>query len=215
MRTALAIGLAAVLGLGSVARAAFDETDFEVSLSVGYSHLSISGSDRFQERDGVRVEPSVSINPIKALPQLRIGAGLGISGYTNELDNDTVITIDNGNQTTVIFADQWESVSLLQPEFLISWRQRLGDRFYIEPGCGVGVAYTTYAIYNDWWDDEDESESDTTFMVRPFVRAGYKWDHWFAGMEVSYMYGSDINLTDQVHGDLSELFVGGFFGYRF
>jgi hypothetical protein len=34
------------------------------------------------------------------------------------------------------------------------------------------------------------------------------------GIEASYLFGGNINLTDQVNGDLNELYVGGFFGVR-
>ena len=153
------------------------------------------------------------------LPELRLGFGLGISGYAHELDSDTVITIDNGHDTEVIFADQWEGVSILTPELQISWRQTFGGdhRWYVEPGVGIGAAIANYYVADDWWWDDNNdnpNEWDSTFEVRPFLRAGCQGERWMGGIEASYLFGGNIDLTDQVNGDLNELYVGGFFGVR-
>src|SRR6266545_3701805 len=79
----------------------------EVDIGLGYSHLSLDGSERFKDRDGVRVEPRISFAPSESRPELRLGFGLGISGYSHELDENTIITIDNGNDVEVLEADQW------------------------------------------------------------------------------------------------------------
>jgi hypothetical protein len=193
--------------------------DGDFQLSLGYSHLHLDGSQRFEDRDGFRIEPRVSFAFFDKLPQLRLGFGLGISGYTHELDSDTVITINNGNDTDVIFADQWEGVSLLTPEFQLSWRQTFGGEhhWYVEPGVGLGVAFVNYYVADDWWWDDNNdnpNEWDSTAEVRPFIRAGYQGDRWMGGIEGSYLFGGNIDLTDQVNGDLNELYVGGFFGVR-
>ena len=54
----------------------------EVDIGLGYSHLSLDGSERFKDRDGVRVEPRISFAPSESRPELRLGFGLGISGYS-------------------------------------------------------------------------------------------------------------------------------------
>jgi hypothetical protein len=196
------------------------DAQFTFDTGVGYSHLSLDGSDHFRERDGVRIEPRVSINPFENMPELRLGAGLGVSGYSHKLDEDAVITIDNGNDVRTVHSDQWESISILEPEFQVSWRQPMGydGRWYVEPGVGIGAAVANYGINdNFWWDNEHDSQWDTAFEVRPFVRAGYRTGDsgygWSFGAEVSYMFGGPIGLTDQVHGTIHELYAGGFFGF--
>ena len=37
---------------------------------------------------------------------------------------------------------------------------------------------------------------------------------WVFGGEASYMWGGNVNLIDEVEGDVGELFIGGFFGFR-
>src|SRR4051794_17714233 len=109
------MGAVLVLGMTVAARA---EGVFETG--IGYSHLTLGGSDRFAERDGVRFEPRVSWNPFANAPELRLGAGLGISGYSHRLDTNSTIIIDNGKTITIFQADQWEVLSLLEPEFQLS-----------------------------------------------------------------------------------------------
>jgi hypothetical protein len=58
------------------------------------------------------------------------------------------------------------------------------------------------------------SEWDTTFGVRPFLRAGYQQDHWAVGLEASWLFGGNVGLTQQVEGDVSEFYAGGFFGWK-
>src|SRR5262249_22272773 len=122
MRKSWIVGIVCVVAL-SLCPAARAGVDGEFAFSLGYSHLNISGATRMDDQDGFRIEPRVSFAFIHELPQLRMGFGLGLSGYSRDLDTDTVITIDNGNETTVIFADQFENISLLEPEFQLSWRQ--------------------------------------------------------------------------------------------
>ncbi len=192
--------------------------DFAFDLGVEYSHLTLEGSQSFGERDGLRIEPRFSVGLTQAMPQLRLGVGVGFSSYYHQLDSDTVITIDHGDHTDVIFADQWESVSLIEPELQVSFRQTFGpsDRWYVEPGVGVGAAVANYSVWDNFWgwSDTHNSEWDTTWEVRPFLRIGYMWENWVAGFETSYMWGGNLDLTDQVRGDVREFYAGGYFGYH-
>jgi len=213
-------GLACVLAVTLITPSSRAGVDGDFQLSIGYSHLYLKDSPSFANRDGLRLEPRVSFAFFDTMPQLRLGFGLGISGYTHELDSNTVITIDNGSETEVIFANQWEGVSLLTPEFQLSWRQTFGGNhhWYVEPGIGIGAAIANYYVADDWWwgdgNNNNADEWDSTFEARPFLRAGYQGDPWMFGIEASYLFGGNINLTDQVNGDLNELYVGGFFGVR-
>jgi hypothetical protein len=219
------LGCAAVVLVMCATRAGA-EPRVEADIAIGYGHLTLRGSDRFEERDGSHVEPRINVNPFPGVDQLRIGFGLGLSGYSHELDDDVIITVDDGDETHIYRADQWESVSLIVPELQLSWRQPIVDNdrgvWFVEPGIGVGAVLANYAVYDEWgwYDDDDDdrdhdSEWDTTLGIRPFVRAGYHGHRWVFGGEVSYMIGGDVELTDQVSGDLRELFIGGFFGVRF
>src|SRR3954465_13786757 len=180
----------------------------EFDISAGYSHLTLDGSERFHERDGFRIEPRFMFKPSADTPQLKIGFGVGISGYSHELDSDTTITIDHGDEVDVIHADQWEALTLIEPEFQVSWRQTFAnEHWFVEPGLGIGAVIANYGVFDEfWWGHSEHDEWDSTFAVRPFVRVGYRSGsegyRWSVGGEVSYMWGGDLNLTDQVHGDV-------------
>ena len=210
------------VGTMFLARPATARAEGNFSVGVGYSHLWLNGSDSFRERDGVRFEPRVNFNVIDSLPQLRLGFGLGFSGYSHQLDSDSVITVNDGNDIFVIHADQWESLSFLEPELQISWKQVFDRRgfenhegFFVEPGVGIGAVVGNYYIATDWWwGGSSHNEWDAAFAARPFLRAGYQTGRLMFGGEASYLFGGNIGLTDQVHGQVQEFYVGGFFGTR-
>jgi hypothetical protein len=188
--------------------------EWEVGLGAGYSSVDLGGA--FDGDGGIRLEPRVSFS-LEAVPQIRLGFGLGLSGYATDLDDGEVIRVDG--ESIFIEEDGVESLSLLEPEFQISWRQPLGgeDRrgFYIEGGVGLGGVIANYGVSDEWGWDLEESEWDATVGVRPFVRGAYQWDDWRVGVEGSYMFGGDLNLNNRAEGDVTEWYVGGFFGYRF
>src|SRR5688500_9816993 len=111
--TILLAAMSAVMLLSAAAQA---QPRMEFDLGFGYSHLHLSGSDRFKNRDGARIEPRSSIAPFSELRPLRFGFGLGMSSYSHELDDDVTITIDDGDEIHIFRADQWETVSLVSPE---------------------------------------------------------------------------------------------------
>lgn len=214
-----------VLAVGSVlftASPASAVSDFEISVGLSYAHLEFDGADgTFESHDGVRFEPRVSASLIDDLPQLRLGAGLGISGFSKSEDDDLTFTDDDGD-TFEIDGDHVEALTFVVPELQLSWRQPLGEAgngaFFIEPGAAIGLLVASYNVstnYRFFDSDEDIDESDTAFAARPFVRAGYAWDHFAAGLEVSYMIGGQLDLFGEVEGDPRELIIGGFFAYRF
>jgi len=214
--------VAVVAAAGWLGRPAAARADADFSLGVGYAHLSLENSQSFQERDGFRIEPRFSFGLTDEHPQLRLGVALGLSGYSHQLDEDRIITINDGNDIFIIRANQWEAVSFLEPEVQLSWRQPIGTNdvhdhrgWYAEPGLGVGAVVGNYVVADDsWWSSGHDSQWDATWGVRPFVRVGYQMERFLFGGEVSYLVGGRIELTDQVHGDVRELFVGGFFGVR-
>ena len=55
-----------------------------------------------------------------------MGLGLGLSGYWDDLDDGDIIQVDG--DSIFIEEDGVESLSLIEPEVQISWRQPLGMR---------------------------------------------------------------------------------------
>ena len=216
------LGLAIGSALAAVPSPVHAVTDMEAAVGISYGHLDFSGADgTFRTHDGVRFEPRFSLSLIDDLPQLRLGVGVGISGYSETTDDDLTFTDDNGN-TFEIDGDSVESLTFVIPELQVSWRQPVGDTdggsFFVEPGGSIGLLIANYNVseHHRYFDsDEKIDETDTTFAIRPFVRAGYAWSHFATGIEVSYLFGGNIDLFGEVDGHPRELLVGGFFAYRF
>lgn len=203
-----------LLGTAREARA-----DYEFALSIGYAHVSLDGSAApFDDRDGVRVEPRFTFGVSDEIPQLRLAAAIGFSGYsrTRDDDGDDFVVIDD--EVFFIDTDDEESLSLITPEFQVSWRQPLDadKRWFIEPGVAVGVVIANYWVGDrwGWYYDEDVDEWDATIAGRPFLRAGYQADHWLIGLEASYLFGGQLDFTDDINGDVEEFYAGVFFGGR-
>jgi hypothetical protein len=199
------------IGIGREARG-----DWDFQLGVGYSQVDL-GNGPFDGRGGARIEPRFSYGP-EGLPQLRLGIGVGFSGYWRDVGRNGDEIVIHGD-TIFLNSDDVESLSLIEPEFQLSWRQPIGMRnghgFYVEGGAGVGGVIGNYWVGQSWGWDEVENAWDAAFEVRPFVRAAYQWENWQVGVEGSYMFGQELDFSPRVQGDVSEWYVGAFFGIRF
>ena len=192
--------------------------DYDFSLSIGYAHVALDGSaSPFDDRDGIRVEPRFSFGVSDEMPQLRLGAALAFSGYSRTRDDDDDFVVIDG-EVFFIDSDDQESLSLITPEFQVSWRQPLDAerRWFVEPGIAVGVVIANYWVGDrwGWYYEEDVDEWDATIAGRPFLRAGYQADHWLIGLEASYLFGGQLDFTDDIRGDIEEFYAGVFFGGR-
>jgi hypothetical protein len=190
---------------------------FDFGAGVGYSHASLHDSAApFDHRDGARIEPRFSFGLNDQLPQLRLGLAVGISGFSQREDSDGVIVI--GGDTFDFDADDVQALSLIVPEIQISWRQTFGgdQRWFIEPGAALGAVIGNYWVgrESDFFTDKDASEWDATIGGRPFLRGGYLWDRFIVGAEASYLFGGNLDFTDQVRGDVREFYAGVFFAGR-
>lgn len=217
-RIGLVIGISMVAAMCGRAMAN-EPRVLELTGSIGFSHVTLEGaSGAFDERGGLRFEPRLTLTPFRNdLPQLKIGFGVGLSGYGKDVNNNGRF-IDVDGDSIFIDDDEVEALSLIEPEFQASWRQGFGDerRWFIEPGIGLGGVIGNYWVgESDWWgSDTNVNEWDATWGVRPFLRAGYEWDRMVAGIEASYMWGGKLDFTNEAHGDVREFYVGGFFGWR-
>jgi hypothetical protein len=106
---------------------------------------------------------------------------VGLAWISADIDNDFV-------------AGQLD-MFLITPELLLSWRQPVAERWYVEPGVGVGAVIGAVDFIGVEW--------GSGYSVRPFVRVGYQTDHWAAGVEASYRFGHlDLGESD---GDIENL----------
>ena len=169
--------------------------DLEFSLAGGATQLYVDEGDEDVLNDewGPWVRPSFSLAPIDAAPQFRLGGAVGFGWVRGTID-DAFLAGD-------------VDLFLITPELLLSWRQPIGGaeaRWYVEPGIGVGATIgALWAIGTDW---------GYGYSVRPFVRAGYQWDNWSAGLEAAYRFGHlDFGDSD---GDVENLEIGVFAAWK-
>lgn len=207
--TAGSIGFV-IVALLAPAVASAQKTEFAIGF--GYSHVAVQGAPgEFDQQDGGRFEPRFTWQPFEERPQLRFGVGVGFSYYYDNSENGQIIS-----PPFAFDVDSFESLSLITPEFQVSWRQPISEDWWIEGGLGVGPAIGIYTagevLFNDLF-DEDISESGVGIGVRPFVRAGFRGgEHWNWGLEGSYQWTS-VEFGHGLGDNPSEWFVGVFFSF--
>ena len=163
--------------------------DPEFSLAGGATRVGFD-DNAFDDEWGVWVQPSFTFAPISDLPQFRLGGGLNLALVSLDID----LPFDDGDA----------NLFLITPELLLSWRQPLGDRFYLEPGVGVGAVIGVLDAFG--------TETDVGYSVRPFLRAGYDAARWSAGVEVAYRFGQ-LDLGGG-SSDLDNLNIGAFVSFE-
>lgn len=185
--------LAPCLGLcvftcGSARAAAPGSPEF--ALGLGASLLNTEGNE-LGDDVGPWAEVRFSIAPLPKLQPLRLGFGLEFS-YQSEKVESAI-----SSETADLF--------LITPEVQLSWRQSLGERFYVEPGVGVGALIGVVDLFG--------AQEDTEFSARPFVRFGYQTWNWSGGIEVGYQFSSlDFGGGSS---DVQNLNIGAFIAFRF
>src|SRR5947207_530019 len=89
----------------------------EFALGVGYTHFSIGGpGSLLHSTDALHFDPAVSFPPLRKLPQLRLGAAVGVS-----LVGPSAWTVLRGD--TEITGSNCTPLVLAEPELRVSWRQ--------------------------------------------------------------------------------------------
>ena len=186
----------------------------EFALGIGYANISIGGSDSLlNSEDALRFDGVYSYAPFPNVPQLRLGAALGVDLV---FDNSQFVFMSNGGAVFAGSADipLWT----LEPEFRVSWQQFLGNdkRFYIEPGIGVGGVFANLNI-----DSEDSAsgqsfdEWESAFEARVFLNVGFMVSGGLAGVQASYMRGGTLDFADNASGEIEEFYIGFFGALRF
>jgi hypothetical protein len=181
----------------------------EIGFNIGYSNISI-GSSSIQDEGALRLEPSISIAPIKPVPQLRVGADLGVSMV---LDNSSR-TVASRNGTLIIVGSSDVPLWLLEPELSISWRQNFGN-FFIEPGLAGGGVFGFFHIHNVSNTDVSYDADSNTGYGRVFLRAGSTAGLGTFGIQGSFAEGGQLNFGGNAKGDLQEWYVGVYGAFRF
>lgn len=204
------VSLFVVLIVAMSARAAAAQ-DYELAFSLGYGQLSLDGDANLDGQGGGRFEPRFSWRPFPSdRPEVRFGVGLGFASYYDESDAGTIVA-----PPFDFDVEDYEDISLVTPEFQVSWREPLGEKWWVEAGVGVGPVFGFYSAGQVVFDDlidEDVSEHDAGLGVRPFVRAAWHNERWSVGLEGSYQW-TTIDFGEAFGGDASEWYVGLFVGF--
>jgi hypothetical protein len=218
----LVLSAAAALSVFTPAAHAAEENDrlfAEFSLGVGYTRMNVDGATSLLEgRDGIHLEPVLSFAPLEDVPQLRFGAAVGWSVALDEVSGAFITR--EGESFLATSSDV--TFMLFEPELRLSWRQPLGDGdFFIEPGVAAGAVVG----WLDVGDDNDTTpgpadansfdDTDVAFQWKVFLRAGMRVPNGLAGIEASYMMASDLEFSDNLRGDPSEVYVGIFGALQF
>jgi len=179
----------------------------EFSLSIGYAHVSLTDSKVIDGESALRYEPALTFCPIEPLPQLRVGVDVGV---TLVLDNSQrAIISNNGNFIFVGSSDV--PLWLIEPELRVSWRQYIGNTFFVEPGVAGGVAFGFFELESEDGSGDSYDKSDSTLYGRAFLRAGALVTGGTAGFEASWTSGGKLDFGGDAAGDLNEFYIG-FFG---
>jgi hypothetical protein len=181
----------------------------EFGLGIGYANITIGSDSAVSGEGAIRFDPTVGISPIQALPQLRLGADLGVSLV---LDNSSrTLTIGSGGATYTGSSDV--PLWTLEPEIRLSWRQDFGgtkNPFFIEPGVAAGQMFAHLDLQPDPADEAQGSlnASDSTPYGRVFLRAGVPVPQGWFGLEASYLSGGHLDFGQNLAGHVTEYYIG-------
>jgi hypothetical protein len=186
----------ALLVLGCCACTARASSD----IVLGYSFLDLEGRDtNLSNASGAEVGVQLSAPPAPfEAPTVRMNLGLSLGYWVGHgADNDT-----EPDQSRLYLGKM-----VMGP----SWKNMIGD-FFIEPGVNAVLMLGQYS--------SDATNGDISFSqwkggygVEPNLKLGVVWPGMQAGLDLHYTWGK-LKFSNSVGGEINEVFVGGFFGWR-
>ena len=190
----------------------------EFAFGVGYSHLFWDGSNSgaLEEQGGVRFVGRASM-PITApmtesRPELRVGVGAGLTFYYSEHGGD----VFEAGGIIFIDPDDFEQLTLFEPEIELSLRLPVARDYYLEPGIAGTFIVGNYRVGEEFFGfvDEDRDRWNVGGGGRLLLRGAYHRDEWSVGIEGSYSYGW-LDFSDDIGGDIQQGYLGFFYAHRF
>lgn len=185
---------------------------YEFLLGVGYARMTLDSGGILDSSDGIHFEPGLSVAPLESLPQVRLGAAVGIS---LALDNGSGAVVSNDG-SLVLLEGEDVTYTLIEPELRVSWRQPLGrdGQFFLEPGVGAGWAFGLLDL-SDVARAAGLRDTDSNFFGRAFLRVGARVEGGLAGIEASYLRGGKLDFGHGISGDVGEFYIGIFGALEF
>ena len=217
--TTLLVLLAVVFAAAPARAADGDAPDAEFLLGIGYARVNFDDDvvGLVDDRDGIYFDPVFSAAFFDAVPQLRLGAAVGVFVALDDVRGGVIV--DDGEATAISGGDT--SFVLAEPELRVSWRQPFGedDVAFLEAGAGAGGVFGFLDAGDgheeEGADDGDLEETDGALMARVFLRLGFQVTGGLAGIEASYMRGGKMEFGDAVGGEVEEYYLGIFGALKF
>ena len=183
-----------------------ETTTGEFAAGVGYAYVNVGGSDSpLDSGNALRFEFSASFSPVEDLPQLRLGGAIGLGMV---FDNSDLAIVSAGG--VVVVGHSTIPLWLVEPEARLSWRQPLGEGgLFVEPGVGAGALFASLSVDSD--DDfggDSYDETDTGLFLRGFLNIGVNTGYGLTGVQISYAHADDLDLADNISGEVDEVYIG-------
>jgi hypothetical protein len=198
--------------LASAARAERD-TNFTMDFGLGYAKVNIDGANAsdLDGNDTSAAEVRFKFTQPK-LGNWRLGFALNVVDTWEDTDP---YVIDG----KAYIDDPYKEFYMLSPMFSLGYQVPLGSHWFIEPSVAVGPSIGVFILGEDhgqWWDDDNAYDDHVRVgvAVQPALQVGYEWDHFGLGAEVSYLW-THLDFGDDIGGDISVFYAGGFFRWSF
>lgn len=148
----------------------------------------------------------------------RLGGRLAFGVYREDLADRPVA----GEPLLTI--DEFADLSIITPQLVSSYRVLFGypeeGAFFVEPGLGAGLAVGVLSFGSDLefgdqiiGTDIDESQTEVSWALSPFLRLGYAADRLRIGAEGGYQW-TGLEFDDGLGADAREWYIGFFFGVQ-
>jgi hypothetical protein len=199
----------ALLAAGLISTVARAETNYTADFSLGWQKLNIDGANA-KELDGddrLSGRFRMMFLPAERGNNWRLGFQLsGAHSY-----DETQPFVYKGDAFT---DNPYKELDLFVPEFRIAYHIPI-QRWFIEPGIGLGVAFGAFTVGEDWdWDHWGESHVRANVAVEPGILFGYNQGQWAVGGEVNYLW-THLDFGDDAGGDITALYLGAFARFQF
>lgn len=199
--------LLCLVALGAVCVTAKAESrGHEFAFGIGYAHLFWDGthSDALEEQGGLRMDGWFSFPVARneretGRPELRLGIGLALEFFVSERGGDVFEVGD----VIIVEPNDWDQLSLIQPEVQFSIRAPVNDNWYVEPGLAAVGIVGNFIRGEEFFGfvDEDIDRWRVGGAGRAYVRLAYRKGRSAWGVEGSYSYGW-LDFGDDIGGDI-------------
>ena len=199
----------------------------ELNVVIGYADLTQDSQGGFEPivdnqgglRTSVGIDGPVLLTDESNGSGLRLGGRFAFSGYREDL-GDRVVAGE-----PLLEIEEFADLGIFAPMATASYRQVFGDpdaggAAFIEPGIGAGLSVGVLSFGSELQfgdrvigSDIDESQTEVSYVLNPFMRGGYTSGQFAIGLEGGYQW-TGLEFDDDLGVDAREWYLGLFFGFR-